>query len=237
MKEKHKYHIADVVNIILFYCVFICLAVSIIIGIVHFAEGNLHISRLIYRFVLTALMCVPYIIKKAFKITFSRVVSSVYYGYMYLSGFLGVVLEFYRTYVWWDMFIHFLMGAILAVLSIYILNLTIYKKNTSKHNLFITFLFMLLFAMGISAMWEIVEFVGDLIFDLGFQRYITYEGVTLIGKEALFDTMIDLTMDFLGAVVGIIFTFVMIKINKRFLKTFNIKKLRSAEQEVEDIEE
>ena len=237
MKEKHKYHIADIANIIVFCCVFTCLFVGLVIGVVHFAQGILPVNKLIYRFTLTLLMCVPFLIKKIFKITFSRVVSSVYYGYVFMAGFLGVVLEFYHEYFWWDMFIHFLMGVVLSVLSIYILNYTVYKKDKSYHNLFFTFLFMLLFAMGVSALWEMFEFVGDLIFNAGFQRYVTYEGIVLVGKEAIFDTMIDLTMDFLGAVVGIVFTVVMIKIDKRFLKTFNIKKLRSSESEVEDMEE
>lgn len=237
MKEKHKYHIADIANILIFWCVFICFLSVFVMGIFAFAKGELPVNKLIYRFTLTLLMSVPFLIKRMFKITFSRVVSSAFYVYMFMAGFLGVAMEFYVRFFWWDVFIHFLMGTVLSVLSIYLLNYTIYKKDKSKHNLFFTFVFMVLFAMGIGAIWEILEFSGDIIFNLGFQRYVTYDGVILVGKEAILDTMLDLSMDFLGALAGVVFTAIMIKVNKHFLKSFTIKHLKPAEQEIEDIEE
>lgn len=237
MKEKNKYHIADITNIIIFYSVFICLFVASIIGIVKCAEGSLAVHNAIFRVLFVLLMSLPYLIKKLFKITFSRVVSIVYYIYIFLSAFLGNVLEFYIKIPEWDMFIHFLMGAILSVLSIYILNYTIYKKDKNRHNITFTFLFMLMFAMGIGALWELYEFTGDLLFNIGAQRYLDVTtGTLLIGQKALLDTMLDLFMDFLGAISGILFTLILIKTNKRFLKTFVITKLKT-NSEVEEIEE
>lgn len=237
MKEKSKYHIYDIVNIIVFYCVFLTFFISLIIGIVGLIRGQVSATRVIYMAALTIAMSIPYLIKKIFKITFSRIVSIVFYVYMFLAGFLGVVLELYRKVAGWDMIIHFVMGAVLAVLSIYILNYTIYKKDKSRHNLFFTFLFMIIFAMGIGAIWEIIEFIGDGLFNMGYQRYITYEGIVLYGRGALMDTMLDLCMDFLGAISGVLFVYIILQLNGRFLKTFNIKKLKYKEQEVEDIEE
>lgn len=236
MKEKNKYHIADIVNIIVFYCVATCFVVALIMGIVQYAQGDLELKKVLFRTSFVLLMCVPYLIKKVFKVTFSRVVSIIFYLYMFLAAFLGNVLEFYITMAEWDMFIHFLMGMALSVLSIYLLNATIYKKDKSRHNMFFTAIFMIIFAMGVGALWEIWEFCGDLIFDINAQKYLKY-GELLVGREAIFDTMMDLVMDFLGAITGVVFTFVMIKINKRFLKTFTIKKLRDSEQEIENIEE
>lgn len=236
MKEKHKYHIEDIANLIIFYSVFACFVVAFVMGVVKFAEGNLELHKLIFRASFVLLMMVPFAIKKIFKVTFSRVTSSVYYVFMFISAFLGSVLEFYNKFPAWDMIIHFLMGAVLAVLSIYILNYTVYKKDKSRHNLFFTFLFMLLFSLGISALWEIWEFCGDLLFNIGAQRYIE-NGITYIGQKALMDTMLDLCMDLLGAISGILFTYILVQIRPRFLKTFVIKKLRKSEQEVEDLDE
>ncbi len=237
MKEKNKYHIYDVAVLIVFYCVFICLAVSFIAGIVYFAKGELELAKVVYRGTLTALMSLPFLVKRIFKITFSRVVNIVYYVYVFLSGFVGVVLEWYKTVPGWDIVIHFLMGAVLAILSIYILNYTIYKKDKSRHNLFFTFLFMIIFALAGCVLWEIGEFVCDLLFDMGYQRYVTYYGITLVGQKALMDTMIDLCFGLLGAISGVLFVYILIQINGRILKTFNIKKLKAKEVEVEDIEE
>ncbi|MBE7074643.1 MAG: hypothetical protein E7376_01515 [Clostridiales bacterium] len=237
MKEKHRYHFWDFVNLTIFYSVFICFLVSLIIGIVEFGRGNLAISKLIYRFVLLLLLCVPFLVKKLFKISFSCVVGIVYYAYMFLAGFLGVVLELYVKLSFWDMIIHFLMGMCVAVLSIYVLNVTVYKKDRSRHNKLFTYLFMVSFTMAICAIWEIGEFVFDLIFNMGYQRYVTYAGEVLIGQAALFDTMIDLCFGFGGAIVGVIFTIIAQKIDNNFLKTFHIKKMHKMDVEVEDIEE
>lgn len=237
MKDKNKYHLWDIINLTIFYSIFVCFAVALIIGIKDFIAGNIPLKDLLYRISLLILVCLPYAIKKIFKITFSRVVGIVYYVYMFLAGFLGVGLRFYSRFEFWDIIIHFLMGACISVLSIYILNLTVYKKDRNKHNLFFTFLFMISFTLAIGVVWEILEFSCDLIFDTGFQRYVTYSKEVLIGQEALKDTMIDLIMDLSGAIFGVIFTAIAIKLDKNFLKSFYIKKLKRAEQEVENIEE
>ena len=66
---------------------------------------------------------------------------------------------------------------------------------------------------------------------------MTYEGVLLIGQEALVDTMVDLMIDFAGALIGVVFVLIALKIDKNFLKTFRIKKVKMRDVEVEDIEE
>lgn len=232
MKERNKYHVADIANIVVFYCVFICFFVAFIMGIIDFAKGNLVLSKLIFRTTFVLLMFIPFLIKKIFNVTFSRIVSTTFYLYMFISAFLGNVLEFYQKYPAWDLIIHYLMGAVLAVLSIYVLNLTIYKKDRAKHNMFFTYSFMLLFACGVGALWEIWEFSGDLIFGLNTQRYMN-----LLGQRALMDTMLDLCMDLLGAISGILFTSLMIQLDRKFLKSFVVTKLRHKEQEIENIEE
>lgn len=237
MKEKNRYHFWDIVNLTIFYAIFLCFFVSIILGIKDVAGGVLPLKELIYRISHLLLMCVPYLIKKIFKVSFSRVVGIVYYVYMFLAGFLGVELNFYSKYEIWDIIIHFLMGAIISVLSIYILNATVYKKDRNKHNLFFTFVFMISFTLAIGVMWEILEFACDIIFNTGFQRYITYSGQTLIGKNALKDTMVDLIMDLAGALAGVAFTCMMTSADKNFFKSFYIKKLKNQEHEVENIEE
>lgn len=232
MKDKHRYHMWDIINLAIFYSIFTTFIVSCIMGVVKGVNGELTIDRVIYRFALTILMCTPFAIKKVFKISFSRLVSTLFYLYMFLAGFLGGIINFYQRFFWWDILIHFIMGMVVAVLSIYILNFTIYRKDRAKHNLFFTFLFMISFAMAIGAVWEIWEFAGDVLFKLNAQNHIGE-----IGLVALRDTMVDLCMDFIGAICGVIFTAVVLKINKKFLKSFYIKKLKNKEQEIESIEE
>ena len=156
---------------------------------------------------------------------------------MFVSAFLGVELRFYAQIAMWDILVHFLMGMLVAVLSIYILNVTVYKKDIGRHNLGFTVLFMICFSVVVGVLWEIGEFVVDIIFDSGFQRYMTYDGTLLIGQKALIDTMVDLVIDFAGALMGVGFVLIALKIDKNFLKTFRVKRIRKRDSAVESIEE
>ena len=237
MKNKHKYHFWDIVNLAVFYSVFLCFFVSSIITIVNYVNGIVQLNMLIYSLFFNIAVCLPFFIKKIFKVTFSPVVSIVYYLYMFVAPFLGVELHFYSKIEMWDILVHFLMGMLLSVLSIYILNVTVYKKNIGKHNLFFTALFMIAISVTAGVLWEIGEFVVDMIFDSGFQRYVTYGGTQLVGQAALIDTMVDLMIDFAGALVGIGFVLIALKVDKNFLKTFTVKKAKREYADIEEIEE
>ena len=237
MKSKHKYFFWDIVNLAIFYSAFLCFFVTSIITIVDFVAGRVGLSMLIYSLFFNIALCTPFFIKKIFKVTFSPVVSIVFYLYMFVTAFLGVELHFYSKIAIWDILVHFLMGMLLSVLSIYILNITVYKKDIGKHNLGFTAIFMISFAVTAGVLWEIGEFLVDMIFDSGFQRYITYGGTLLVGQAALIDTMVDLVVDFAGALVGIGFVLIALKVDKNFLKTFRVKKAKREYAEIEDIEE
>ena len=236
MKERSKYHISDIINLIVFYCVFMCFFVALVVGTVEFIAGKLEVHRFLFRIAFVFVMCLPYIIRKLFKIVFSRVTTIIFYIYMFLAAFLGIVLRFYDTVAVWDMVIHFLMGIVLSVFAIYILNYTIYKKDKSRHNLFFTFLFMIMFAMGIGALWEIWEFSGDILFGLYSQRFLDKNMMPLVGQAALMDTMLDICMELLGSIVAVFAIGLLTKYYKDFLKSFKIKRLKN-KPEVEDIEE
>ena len=236
MKERSKYHISDIINLIVFYCVFICFTVALIVGLVDFVAGNLELHRFLFRFAFVFVMCLPYIIRKVFKMVFSRVTTIIFYIYMFLAAFLGIVLRFYDTVPVWDMVIHFLMGIVLSVFAIYILNYTIYKKDKSRHNLFFTFLFMIMFAMGIGALWEIWEFSGDVLFGLYSQRFLDQNMVPLVGQAALMDTMLDICMELSGSLIAVVAISFLTRYYKGFLKSFKIKRLKD-KSEIEEIEE
>ncbi|MBQ7884665.1 MAG: hypothetical protein IJ318_01035 [Clostridia bacterium] len=206
-------------------------------AIKNFIVGSIEVSVLIYSLLFNVLVCVPFFIKKIFRVNFSPVVSIVFYLYMFVSAFLGVELRFYAQIAMWDILVHFLMGMLVAVLSIYILNVTVYKKDIGRHNLGFTVLFMICFSVVVGVLWEIGEFVVDIIFDSGFQRYMTYDGTLLIGQKALIDTMVDLVIDFAGALMGVGFVLIALKIDKNFLKTFRVKRIRKRDSAVESIEE
>ena len=109
--------------------------------------------------------------------------------FVYLSLFLGEVLDFYNRFWWWDVILHttsaFLLG-ITGFLLVYVLNED-EKVNLDLSPFFIA-LFAFMFAMGFGAIWEIFEFAMDELFGLNMQ------------KSGLQDTMWDLIVDAIGAI-------------------------------------
>ena len=105
-----------------------------------------------------------------------------------MSLFMGEVLDFYNRYWWWDVVLHtgsgFLLG-IAGFVLVYVLN----GNDNIQFDLSTGFisLFAFMFAMGMGAIWEIIEFTMDSLFGMNMQ------------KSGLVDTMWDLIVDFMGA--------------------------------------
>ena len=58
-----------------------------------------------------------------------------------------------------------------------------------------TAVFAFCFALALGALWEIYEYSFDALLGLNMQKFRTAQGVDLIGREALQDTMEDLIWD------------------------------------------
>lgn len=110
--------------------------------------------------------------------------------FVFASLFLGEVRGYYARFWWWDAALHtasgFLLG-ILGFLLVYVLN---EKEEIDFHMKpgFVA-LFAFMFAVGMGALWEIFEFGMDGFFGLNMQ------------KSGLVDTMWDLIVDTVGALV------------------------------------
>lgn len=110
--------------------------------------------------------------------------------FVYASLFLGEVHGYYIRYWWWDAVLHtgsgFLLG-VLGFLLVYVLN---ERQDVSLHMRprFVA-LFAFMFAVGMGALWEIFEFAMDQLFGMNMQ------------KSGLVDTMWDLIVDTIGALV------------------------------------
>ena len=121
--------------------------------------------------------------------------------------FLGEILGFFALIKWWDALLHTFSGMLITLLSFSVINL-LNKANGDGFKLNIGFacLFAFSIAITIGVVWEIVEFVADSWFGLNMQR--AYEstvsgarGEAFVGQGALKDTMKDLILDALGAII------------------------------------
>ena len=107
-----------------------------------------------------------------------------------MSLFLGEVQGYYDRFWWWDIVLHigsrFLLE-ILGFLLAYVLN----EKEDIELDLYPKFIafFAVVFAMGMGAVWEIFEFSMDQLFGMNMQ------------KSGIVDTMRDLIVDGVGALI------------------------------------
>lgn len=140
--------------------------------------------------VILAITMLPVLLGNKFAMRIPHSFETLAVVFVFMSLFLGEVYSYYTRYWWWDAILHsgsaFLLG-ILGFLLVYVLN----EKEDVDLDLNPNFiaLFAFMFAMGIGAIWEIFEFAMDQIFGLNMQ------------KSGLIDTMWDLIVDAIGALI------------------------------------
>ncbi len=153
-----------------------------------FANGDYQAG--VETLLIITLTFLPLLMRNRFNVTIPHEFETLAIAFIYLSLFLGGVQGFYVRYWWWDRVLHtgagFLIG-ITGFLMVYLLN---NNKNINMHLTpkFIA-LFAFMFSMGIGALWEIWEFTADSLFGRNMQ------------KSGLVDTMWDLIVDCLGALI------------------------------------
>jgi uncharacterized membrane protein YjdF len=143
--------------------------------------------------------------------------------FVFASLFLGEVHGYYTRYWWWDIALHTGSGVLLGIvgfLLVHVLNETekigVYMKPG-----FVAF-FAFLFAVGIGALWEIFEFSMDSIFGMNMQKEM------LGDPSGLTDTMWDLIVDTIGALVISVLGYGYIKTakNESFLEQWITRFIR-----------
>ncbi len=60
-------------------------------------------------------------------------------------------------------------------------------------------IFAFCFALAAGAIWEIYEYIFDGLLSLNMQKHTLKNGIALVGREALSDTMKDIIVDALSA--------------------------------------
>ncbi len=147
-------------------------------------------------------MNLPSFLYKKFHVTIPSNTIIAYLIFLYAAIVLGEVRSFYYRFEHWDTVLHAFSAGMLGSLGFDVVNF-LNKSDTVKLQLspFFVALFAFCFAISIGVLWEIYEFSFDGILGLNMQKFRLEDGTDLIGRLALQDTMDDLIIDCIGALV------------------------------------
>ncbi len=138
----------------------------------------------------------PFYLGKLFRVYIPPEFVLLAIAFIFASLFLGEVYGYYARFWWWDLALHtcsgFLLG-IIGFLLVYVLN-EVEDIGMHMRPGFVA-LFSFMFAVGIGALWEIFEFSMDSLFGANMQKEMFGD------PSGLTDTMWDLIVDTLGALV------------------------------------
>lgn len=132
--------------------------------------------------------------------------------FVFATIFLGEAFDFYERYWWWDILLH--GGSAIAFGLIGLLfALFLFEGDRYAAPPWALALIAFGFAISIGVMWEVFEFAMDQLFGFKMQ------------KSGLIDTMWDLIVDIIGAVMGAVAGFLYLKgreigLSSRMLREF-----------------
>lgn len=170
----------------------------------------------------------PSILEKKFGVYLPNRLQIIVTLFIFAAQFLGEMNGFYEKIPWWDTMLHTTSGVVLGLvgfLFVYLLN----EKGDANVNLSPTFvvIFAFCFAITMGVFWEFFEFGADRLLGYNMQRF------RLPGEDGLLDTMEDLIVDSIGAIVACIFGWIYMKkekdtlFNNYFNKWFKKDKIKN----------
>lgn len=179
-----------------------------------------------------AAMLLPGLISKKFRVTIPSFMYLLYVLFLYCATYLGEVHNFFYKVPHWDSILHCFSGVMLGALGysvIALLNRS--KRATVQLSPFFLALFAFCFAVTMGVFWEIYEFLTDGLLHSNMQKFALQNGVPLVGREALKDTMYDFIVDSLGAFLMSAIGYISMKYNKGWLEKLMITKKRGRKQQ------
>jgi hypothetical protein len=121
--------------------------------------------------------------------------------FIYAALILGEKHGYYDRFPWWDLFLHGQSGLLLGLVG-FLIVYVLYHHNKVKMSPLFVAVFSFSFAIAIGTIWEIFEFLMDVNFGFNMQQ------------SGLVDTMGDLIIDCVGALLAALAGYFYVKGNK-----------------------
>lgn len=186
------------------YAVFLIIikATLIIAIIASWTQGSYEV--LLLSLLTLFLVYVPILFEKSSSINIPLELEALIVIFIYASLFLGSAQGYYTYFWWWDSLLHAVSAIFFGFIGFFILYV-LYKEEKITAGPFIIAVFSFFFALGIGGLWEIIEYGIDSGFGINMQ------------ETGLPDTMGDLIMDSIGALIASVGGYYYLKGNEHFL--------------------
>ena len=173
----------------------------------------------------------PSILERRLRFELPGLLYGFYIVFLYCAIFLGEVRSFYYLFPRWDSILHFFSSMMTRFFGLMVVTILNRDRHVSMNlsPLFVC-LFAFCFSVTIGSLWEIYEFIGDGLFGLNMQKFMTAQGELLVGHNALRDTMKDIIVDVLGALLASVIGMISIRRGTRWY----IPTLTRSEEEAEE---
>lgn len=183
-------------------------------------------------YVLMLLQCVvgivalllPSLLQKKFGLEIPSRMMIVYAVFLYCSIYLGEVRSFYYLIPHWDNLLHTFSGAMLGALGFSVITLL---NRTDRVPLTLSPAFVAVFgfcfAVAVGVVWEVYEFLADGVLGTNMQKFALESGEKLVGRAAVHDTMIDLIVDAVGALVVSVIGYLSLKFKTGWLEKIQLR--------------
>lgn len=186
------------------------------------------LTDLVERVSAILLILLPVVLKKL-GLRFPLPVLIVYNAFIVITVFCGTFAGLYINTGWWDKFNHTLSGFLLGIAGMFFVNSA--TKGSEKVNPFTAFVIVFSVAVMCGAVWEIYEFTCDGILDSNMQHFMNDHTLEqFVGRAALADTMGDIIVDAVGALVAGVLAAVMAVRDRSFFDMFAVRFERKSKK-------
>ena len=216
VKSEKRRALFHKIYIVLFWVIFVIALIDTYFSVfVHPKPYATLILQTIPYVMMLIILRLPFMLKKAFKYEMPWMLSAVIILFGFTTFMLGDALDFYGKFYWWSILHHAVSGIMMSIVAFWLIEVSLneHSKYVYSSKIFL-FVFVLMFPVGMGAFWEILEYVIDCVLGSNSQQFLasatgfiaSSDEIPLVGHEALYDTMLDMILNFIGSLAVAVYT-------------------------------